>query len=429
MRVRLIHALGQQEFELSPRSVEEPIVVGRSSQVDLQIPSIDVSPVHAVLFVHEGAWIVQDCYSGSRTLVNGQPIDAPTVLKTGDVITFGEGPKTARLSVISLDSSAIPAFPPITVEPEIEAWNPSATITPLSPRPKKRKRSRQVVLIPVIGSILIGIGCVSIFWAYLAYTRKVTTREEQLRKNQAAPAIVVVPQPSQNQRKTIFMSGPDTQTSSRDPSPAPDQTIEVNSIPSSPIPPEPQPPAPVHNPVTPVTKTIPEPADSRPHSPDTKWEELLEARDALPPAQALYQFLRYRSLYAPDESKLQKLDAFQNDAMDLLWWQRINDLITQQNQIITQIEELKCEKASLPRNTTPERREQFDKQIQHLQSVHNNNLLLLRNEMKFEGNQPVDLSDETELNELRNRRDAEAYQRWTQRVISRVQATRGSSAW
>lgn len=80
MRVRLIHALGQQEFELSPRSVEEPIVVGRSSRVDLQIPSIDVSPVHAVLFVHEGAWIaLTEVPLGENDLFNpipGFPDDA-----------------------------------------------------------------------------------------------------------------------------------------------------------------------------------------------------------------------------------------------------------------------------------------------------------------------------------------------------------------
>jgi hypothetical protein len=143
----------------------------------------------------------------------------------------------------------------------------------------------------------------------------------------------------------------------------------------------------------------------------------------------LYHYLQYRQLYNPDESKRQRLDIFQNEAVDLLWWQRINDLVHQQNQIQTQIEELKQEKSKLPRDATPERRQQFDKQVRHLESLFNSNQLILRNEMKFDGNRPVDWSDEAQLNELRNHRDVDAYRRWTQRVISRVQSTRGASAW
>ena len=98
-------------------------------------------------------------------------------------------------------------------------------------------------------------------------------------------------------------------------------------------------------------------------------------------------------------------------------------------QIIGQIDDLKKEKASLPADATKERREQFDKQVKHLESLHASNNLLLRDEMGFEGDNPVDLADDPQLKSLRQKRDAEAYKRWTARVLSRVKATRGASAW
>lgn len=431
MRIHLTHALGEQTFELAPRSVDDPIVIGRSSEADLQVPSIDISVRHAVLFVHQDRWVLQNDVSSSGTRINGRPVHGPVVLKTGDVITFGTGLQTARMDIVSIDSYPVSVAPAIPVESDIGSLQTVSPTTRFSNHRRNRRSSTPSVLIPVVGAILIGAGCVGLLWAYLAYTRKLSAQDEQLRQNQKSSQAPALVRSVENPRQTIFMSGHEPTSISRDPQPTPSEPLSVRS-------PQSNPPGSVPDSRTepntdgsdsPVPGTTPEPVNSPATSDDPSWQRLLEARDALPPAQALYHYLQYRQLYNPDESKRQRLDTFQNEAIDLLWWQRVNDLVHQQNQIQTQIEELKQEKSKLPRDATPERRQQFDKQVRHLESLFNSNQLILRNEMKFDGNRPVDWSDEAHLNELRNQRDVDAYRRWTQRVINRVQSTRGTSAW
>lgn len=428
MRVDLTHPLGRQTFELSPTTIEDPIVIGRSSQADIQVPSIQVSLQHAVLFVHQDHWVVQD--SGSGTFVNGQRINEPVILKTGDVITFETGSQAARLSIVSVDSCAIPAKPPIAAEPDIVSWQTSSPVTPLPARLRKRNRSSPTLWFSIFGFLLIAVSCVAVIIAYL-HTRKTSVQSNPTPPQQNLSGVSVVKN-SESTRQTIFMYGGELAKSPSDPkNGSPVQPASVDRSPSNQPGPTQNPPADpeTDRPDSSVRETDIEQTITSAEPDDLQWQKLLEARDTLPPSQALYQYLQYRKLHAPDDIKRQKLDDFQNEAIDLLWWQRINDLVHQQNQIQTQIEELKQDKSKLPRDATPERRQQFDKQIRHLESLYNSNLLILRNEMKFEGNQPFDWSDESHMRELRNRRDVDAYQRWTQRVLSRVQSTRGASAW
>ena len=49
LQIRLRHALGERVVEVRPRSVELPLVIGRSKESDLQIPSVTVAaPLRAV---------------------------------------------------------------------------------------------------------------------------------------------------------------------------------------------------------------------------------------------------------------------------------------------------------------------------------------------------------------------------------------------
>src|SRR5690349_10532730 len=72
LQVRLRHSLGEKRYALPARTADRPVTVGRSAQADMQIPSIHAAPVHCVLFVHDGKWVVQDAGGTTGTLVNGR---------------------------------------------------------------------------------------------------------------------------------------------------------------------------------------------------------------------------------------------------------------------------------------------------------------------------------------------------------------------
>src|SRR5580765_2321888 len=89
LQIRVRHALGERLMELPDRTVEGPVVVGRSSSCDVQIPSVNVAPRHCALFRHEGRWVIQDLGGTTGTFIKGMPVTGPTPLHVGDVITVG----------------------------------------------------------------------------------------------------------------------------------------------------------------------------------------------------------------------------------------------------------------------------------------------------------------------------------------------------
>lgn len=99
LQVRLRHALGERVLELAPRTVDDPIVLGRAGDADVQVPSANVGARHAVLFIHEGRWVVQDTSAGHPTFVNGQLLNGPYVLHSGDVIVLGNDANAPMIEV------------------------------------------------------------------------------------------------------------------------------------------------------------------------------------------------------------------------------------------------------------------------------------------------------------------------------------------
>lgn len=89
LQIRVKHALGVRVMELPDRTVDEPVVVGRASTAEVQVPWVTVAPKHCVLFIHEGHWAVQDLGAGAGTFVNGEPVEGARLLQIGDVIQVG----------------------------------------------------------------------------------------------------------------------------------------------------------------------------------------------------------------------------------------------------------------------------------------------------------------------------------------------------
>lgn len=78
---------------------QDVTTIGRTTGNDVLILDGAVSRNHARLIFHNGKWSIEDAGSSNGTLVNGQKIKRPRVLKTGDQIQVGD--EWATFEVIS----------------------------------------------------------------------------------------------------------------------------------------------------------------------------------------------------------------------------------------------------------------------------------------------------------------------------------------
>ena len=92
-------ALGQQITDLPDRPMTQPLIVGRSADADVQVPAVNVSRRHCLIFVHEGRWVLQDGGSSGGTQVNGQQITDSVYLNSGDVVILGSGEDAAQIVI------------------------------------------------------------------------------------------------------------------------------------------------------------------------------------------------------------------------------------------------------------------------------------------------------------------------------------------
>lgn len=72
-------------FELT----EEPLVVGRSDDVDFPLDDRGVSRRHLRFYAKEGNYVVEDLDSSNGTYLNGDRLTRPTPLKEGDTVGLG----------------------------------------------------------------------------------------------------------------------------------------------------------------------------------------------------------------------------------------------------------------------------------------------------------------------------------------------------
>ena len=93
---------GAKSHELSLKT--NRFTVGRSIDDDLCIDDPSMSRHHALIEMVDGAILVSDCGSRNGTFVNDSKIEAPTVLRDGDVISVGS---IATITVMVPDSSRL----------------------------------------------------------------------------------------------------------------------------------------------------------------------------------------------------------------------------------------------------------------------------------------------------------------------------------
>jgi len=423
MRVRLTHPLGTAEFDLSDRTIDDPVVIGRAAEADLKVPSINVARQHAVLFVHEGEWVVQDAGSKDGTYVNGVRLDGPARLGVGSKISLGSDANSATVEVLSVEpalvapSAEVAAVADVPFDVPFDVPPAPGVATPRPPA--RRKPTRGPIVFAGIGGLLMIVAVIGSIWGYYVFTDKVA-KNEAILSEKPKTEVIVKKSESESQRKTIFMQGSGATSPATKPAEDRASAPAVKDPDSSVMPPVPP---------TPVAPVASEPEPAKPEAAsDPAWDRVLEFRDSSPAPLAIYQYVQYRT-QNPDSKHLAELDKIQNNAVDMLWWERINDLVNVQAHIDTDVAELKKEKTALPADTDKDRRDQFDRQVKDLLATKEINRLLLENEMGYKSPKPIDLDDTAALTALRAQRDKAAFDRFSQRVLSRVKNTRGAAAW
>ncbi|MBI2757403.1 MAG: FHA domain-containing protein [Chloroflexi bacterium] len=150
----------------------DQLVIGRDSSSGVAINDAEVSRKHARLTFQGGKYVLEDLGSTNGTFVNGQRLASPVVLKSGDVVSFGEQ--------IVLMYEALSGDPGATVmTPRTSAPRPMAAApvpapvyqAPVAPPPApaysaplQTKKTNTAPIFIGIGALLFICLCAVIFW-------------------------------------------------------------------------------------------------------------------------------------------------------------------------------------------------------------------------------------------------------------------------
>jgi pSer/pThr/pTyr-binding forkhead associated (FHA) protein len=119
---------GDREFEIRA----DPFVIGRGSDVDLQLHDGNVSRRHAAFHIEDGQATVEDLQSLNGTFVNRQPIVGRAALTVGDRIALG----SCQLRLVRASASEMLAPSRITL-PTSESPDRAGSLAALSPRERE----------------------------------------------------------------------------------------------------------------------------------------------------------------------------------------------------------------------------------------------------------------------------------------------------
>ena len=84
-RARLINTVNADVFPLISRETS----IGRHKNCDIILNYPTVSRIHAVIICAKDGWYITGIRSDTPVIVNGNPVEKKSLLKTGDKITLG----------------------------------------------------------------------------------------------------------------------------------------------------------------------------------------------------------------------------------------------------------------------------------------------------------------------------------------------------
>jgi hypothetical protein len=176
------------QFQLIMRSGPTPgasyalegdqIDIGRDSTNEIVINDAEISRRHARLTFQGGKYVLEDLGSTNGTFVNGQRLAGPRVLKSGEVVSFGEQIVMIFEAITAADAGATVASPrasaiPAASRPVMSPPPPPAQYVgsvPVNPNPASVpgtmnvRRPNPILILIGVGVFLFLCMCVAFFW-------------------------------------------------------------------------------------------------------------------------------------------------------------------------------------------------------------------------------------------------------------------------
>ena len=157
----------------------EIMTIGRDPSNAIPVNDPEISRQHARLTAQGGKIVIEDNGSTNGTLINGNRISGPHVLKSGEMISLGEDivflfeaidfdPDATVISSSASRPAAAPRQKPVTPPPpppQAYAGHVPADPAPIAPPPTSQTEKR--IALPVIlgvGALALICACGGFFW-------------------------------------------------------------------------------------------------------------------------------------------------------------------------------------------------------------------------------------------------------------------------
>ncbi|MFI5380192.1 MAG: FHA domain-containing protein [Tepidisphaerales bacterium] len=447
LQLRIRHALGARMVEIPGRAGDNPVRVGRDASCDVPIPSGQVSPVHCLLYMHEGKWIVAS--AGPAVLLNGQELAEPQYLEFGDKISLGAGPSAAVIEVdpVGAARQSATATPPSSARPSAPThvnwaanhpdqpasnggWTPAqvaagaaseggpeanpeeyaalqalggAEASTYRPRRRPNKQSNIGLAVGLIVVVLVG-------GILVIYMLAKPDNPDSQTVVKPAPGLTgggTVPDfgPGGRKPRSNIFTNPKTAPApvvNRDPDTPPVVTTTQN--------PDDDPPA--------------KAAQTDPRKQTEEWQNVETMRSSLDTARAIWVFDDYMHRHAGQFDEELKKDI--ESSLDRLWWERVKGLMDERKEAQADVEKKKAD--LLDEKPDSEFARTIEKDIERVKFRIDSINEMLKGDMAYTSEQTPNLFDDAQLALLRGERNKGVFEKWSKGKLEYIRRN-GKAPW
>jgi len=431
--IRMTTAAGTAEWELPPRGIGQPLVVGRLAQADIVIPSQEVSRQHCLLFVHEGRWVVQDAGGKVGTLLNGARLTEGVFLNSGDVITVGIDGKAPTI-VVDPEGTGIPVEDMNAVN-AVQA--PAAPMSSMAAVPPAREDAERY-------AVMAGAAQPSMVTDGLAAAAAARARYQHVRSSEGLSPIALVATGFVALGIIIggiYLINLRMQAAH----PVPQVVIELPRAPVergpavidsrifSTVPPKPK-PKPAQVGVRPsvgneaATRIAGSPATTAveggepvdPRETDEAWQRVEQARVDPNPAKALVIYDDYKK-DVPNSPYAEDLQRYVDDALDMVWWEHISVLCKRRDDAGPAI---RAKEKEIREETSAKYKKNLIGELEKIRQSVLDAEEGLKN-MGYADKDAPSLDDPVNMAKLRGARDKSIYEKWKIKAYHTITMSHG----